>query len=232
MALVPDDLVTNRQQRCPVVLALDASSSMHGPRIDTLNETLKDFKNELVSDPVASLRVELAVISFGDSATLLQDFVTIQTFEPPVLRADGMTAMGAAVDMALDRLEARKQTYRSAGIRFFRPWLWLMSDGMPNDNWEKAAERALQAERDKKATVFPVGIGDDANLEALNMFASRPAVRVQPGMFGRMFTWLSASLQARANSVPKPTSSSEGDAAVTAAGEQIKFDPVDWGVAD
>lgn len=229
MALVPDDLVTNRQQRCPVVLALDASSSMYGPRIDALNETLKGFRNELMADPVASLRVELAVISFGDSATLLQDFVTIQSFAPPVLKADGMTAMGEAVSMALDHLEVRKQTYRSAGVRFYRPWLWLMSDGMPNDNWEPAAQRALQAERDKKVTVFPVGIGDDANLATLNMFASRPAVRVQPDMFGRMFCWLSASLQARAHSVPKPTSSGEGDAAVTAAGEQIKFGSVDWG---
>jgi uncharacterized protein YegL len=232
MALVPDDLVTNRQQRCPVVLALDASSSMHGTRINTLNEALRGFKNELVADPVASLRVELAVISFGDSATLLQDFVTLQSFDPPVLKADGMTAMGAAVNMALEQIEARKQAYRSAGIRYYRPWLWLMSDGMPNDRWEEAAERALQAECDKKVTVFPVGIGDDANLETLNMFASRSAVRVQPGMFGRMFEWLSASLQARSHSVPQPSPSGEGDAAVTAAGEQIKFDPVDWGVQE
>jgi uncharacterized protein YegL len=232
MALVPDDLVTNRQQRCPVVLALDASSSMHGTRINTLNEALRGFKNELVADPVASLRVELAVISFGDSATLLEDFVTLQSFDPPVLKADGMTAMGAAVNMALEQIEARKQTYRSAGIRYYRPWLWLMSDGMPTDRWEDAAERARQAEDDRKVTVFPVGIGDDANLETLNMFASRPAVRVQPGMFGRMFEWLSASLQARSHSVPKPSPSGEGDAAVTAAGEQIKFPSVDWGVQE
>jgi uncharacterized protein YegL len=232
MALVPDDLVTNRQQRCPVVLALDASSSMHGTRINTLNEALQGFKNELVADPVASLRVELAVISFGDSATLLQDFVTLQSFDPPVLKADGMTAMGAAVNMALEQIEGRKQTYRSAGIRYYRPWLWLLSDGMPNDRWEEAAERARQAEGDRKVTIFPVGIGDDANLETLNMFASRPAVRVQPGMFGRMFEWLSASLQARSHSVPQPSPSGEGDAAVTAAGEQIKFDPVDWGVQE
>jgi uncharacterized protein YegL len=233
MALEPDDLVTNRQQRCPVVLALDASSSMHGTRIDTLNETLKGFKEELVSDPVAALRVELAVVRFDSTATLVQDFVTARNFNPPVLEASGTTAMGEAVNIALDQLEARKQRYRETGVKYYRPWLWLMSDGMPNDDWEAAAARALAAERDKKVSVFAVGIGDGANLSVLGEFSARPAVRVQPGMFGRMFEWLSASLQARSKSIPVETEGGDGAAAATtAAGEQIKFDPIDWGVQD
>src|ERR1700761_4139845 len=117
MAQVPDDLAVNRQERCPVVLALDISESMERENcIGLLNEALLQFRTGLVEDKLSSLRVELAVVTFNDSAHLLQDFVGAQDFRPPTLHAAGTTAMGQAIDLALETIEARKAIYRSSGI--------------------------------------------------------------------------------------------------------------------
>lgn len=234
MALVPDDLAINRQERCPVVLALDVSSSMAAEnRIGQLNDALVQFKNELIDDKLASLRVELAIVTFDDTARLLQDFVILKDFHPPRLEVGGMTAMGQAMDLSLKTIEARKNVYRTSGIKYFRPWIWLMSDGAPNDTgWEQAASRALAAEAAKKAKIFAVGIGDGADLTTLARFAQERPVRVDPRMFGRMFAWLSTSIQVMANSRPQSDAGGDGMTAVTAAGEQIKLPPITWGKLD
>lgn len=234
MALVPDDLAINRQERCPVVLAIDVSSSMTTEnRIGQLNDALVQFKNELVENKLASLRVELAVVTFDSTARLLQDFAILKDFQPPTLQAGGTTAMGQAMDLSLKTIEARKTLYRTSGIKYFRPWIWLMSDGGPNDpGWEQAAARGLAAEAAKKVKIFAVGIGASADLTTLAQFASEQPVRVEPGMFGRMFHWLSTSIQAMANSRPQTEAGGETVTAVTAAGEQIKFPPIDWGKLD
>jgi uncharacterized protein YegL len=231
MALVPDDLAINRQERCPVVLALDISSSM-ADCIGELNAALAQFKSDLIEDTLASLRVELALITFEDTAHLLQDFITIRDFQPPTLSVRGTTAMGQAMDLALKTIEARKALYRTSGIRYFRPWIWLMSDGAPNDaGWELAADRVKAAQAANKVQVYGVGIGAEANLLTLARFATaEPPVRIRPEMFKRMFDWLSTSLQMQSNSTPQAAPDGGGNVtAVTAAGDQIKLPPVDWG---
>ena len=40
--------------------------------------------------------------------------------------------MGAAINLALDKLEERKQIYQQAGISYFRPWVFLITDGEPD----------------------------------------------------------------------------------------------------
>ena len=59
------ELVANPEPRCACLLLLDTSGSMHGPPITELNAGLLAFKDELMADPMAMQRVEVAVISFG-----------------------------------------------------------------------------------------------------------------------------------------------------------------------
>lgn len=234
MALVPDDLAINRQERCPVVMVLDVSSSMtQDNRIEDLNAALQQFRDELVGDKLAQLRVEICIVAFGSTVEVVRDFVIAKEFEPPMLSANGMTPMGQAMDLALRMVEERKSVYRSSQVKYFRPWIWLMSDGMPNDDgWELAAARAVAAEASKKVKIFAVGIGADADLDALGKFATERPLRVQPGLFGEMFAWLSASLQLQSNSKQVSDPGGEGVTAVTASGEQIKLPPVEWGSID
>ncbi len=87
MAQSPDleavEFAENPEPRCACVLLLDTSGSMQGAPIAALNEGLRVFKDDLVRDPLASRRVEVAVVTFDDEVKVKQDFVTVDQFLPP-----------------------------------------------------------------------------------------------------------------------------------------------------
>jgi len=61
------EFADNPEPRCPVVLLLDTSGSMHGAAIGELNDGLRAFKEAIQADRLAALRVEVAIVPFGGS---------------------------------------------------------------------------------------------------------------------------------------------------------------------
>jgi uncharacterized protein YegL len=185
----------NPEQRCPCVLLLDVSGSMNGTPIEQLNAGLQAFCESIQKDELAAMRVEIAIIAFGHTVDVKQDFVTAYQFTPPVLSAGGPTPMGRAINLALDKLEEQKQIYKSAGVSYYRPWIFLITDGEPTDEWHASATRIQAMEEQKKVTFFAVGV-DQANMSTLTQIApkNRPPVKLNGLDFRQMFLWLSSSL--------------------------------------
>lgn len=196
-----DDFAENPEPRVPCILLLDVSSSMEGDPINQLNQGLIAYKDELTADSLATKRVETAIVSFGTDVKTVCDFTTAANFYPPTLEAYGMTSMGAAVHQAIDMLEERKQTYKANGIAYYRPWLFLITDGAPNDEWEPAAERAKQGDAAKSFALFAVGV-DNADFEVLQRFTNRKPLALREHRFREMFVWLSSSLRSVSRSTP------------------------------
>jgi len=151
------EFVENPENRCPVILLVDTSRSMGGRPLQELIEGLRIFKEEVQQDTQAALSVEVAIVQFGKSVDLVQDFVTIDDFDPPKLTADGMTPMGTAIEFALDLLEKRKATYRVNGVQYYRPWIFMITDGAPTDPWVNAARRLQEAESENKLLFLRLG---------------------------------------------------------------------------
>lgn len=189
-----DDLIDNPSTRCPVALVLDTSASMRGEPIALLNEGANLFVESVKEDELARWSVDLAVFTFGESVRQVLDFTPIEHivgFAP--LTAGGLTPMGAAVNLALDALEARKALYRQHGVPYYQPWLVLISDGAPTDSWQDAAQRARDLSSQRKLLSLPLGV-EGADLDILGQFSAKGALRLQGLKFREFFMWLSASL--------------------------------------
>jgi uncharacterized protein YegL len=132
IAFETNDFASNPEPRCPCVLLLDVSGSMTGRPLDALNAGLTLFKDELAADSLAMKRVEIGIVTFGP-VKVEMPFTTASAFFPPTLQAQGDTPMGAAILEALNMVRDRKQDYRSNGISYYRPWVFLITDGGPTD---------------------------------------------------------------------------------------------------
>jgi uncharacterized protein YegL len=174
------------------VLLLDNSGSMAGQPIDQLNAGLRQFQQEIASDALASKRVEIAIISFGP-VRVQQDFVTADMFTPPHLTTEGGTPMGEAIMEALDLVKLRKQQYQANGVAYYRPWIFLITDGAPTDDWTAAAKAVQAAEKSKALAFFPVGV-EGADFEVLRQISPRAPIRLRGLAFRELFQWLSNSL--------------------------------------
>jgi uncharacterized protein YegL len=176
---------------------------MSGQPINELNNGLVTFKQSIEQDNLAMLRVELAIITFGP-VQMRQDFVTVDQWTPQRYNAQDLTPMGEAINYALDNLEDRKQTYKNNGIQYYRPWVFLITDGSPTDNWQSAAQRLQQEFSNKKVQFFAVGVqgADMSILKQITPDPSFPPVALNGLDFGSMFKWLSASLSSVSHSTP------------------------------
>ena len=188
------EFAENPEPRCPCILLLDTSGSMKGEPVAQLNEGLGVFKDELTADPLAQKRVEVALITFGP-VQIHSDFQTVDLFQPPRLEASGETPMGAAILQALSLLEQRKQTYKASGISYYRPWVFLITDGAPTDAWKEAAKMVRADEEGKKLSFFAVGV-EGAHFEILEELAVRKPLKLKELRFRDLFVWLSNSLSA------------------------------------
>lgn len=190
-------LVENPEPRCPVVLILDNSGSMQGAPLNELNAGLIALKDSLASDQLAMKRVELAIVSFGP-VTTVQEFISPDIWTPPTLVAAGDTPIGEAVNRGLDLLEARKAEYKNAGLTYYRPWIFLITDGGPNPNdpWQTAATRVHEGEAGKKLMFFGIGVAG-ANMDVLGRICppTRAPMPLKGLAFKSMFQWLSSSLR-------------------------------------
>ena len=242
MLLRVQDLVENPTPRVPICLCLDTSGSMGAvegdcvptgetifedgrewnlvtggtSRIDELKKGIDLFYDAIRDDEMAVYSAEICIVTFDNQAKCIVDFANVERQGVvPKLVSQGDTAMGEGVNLALDLLERRKQEYKDKGVDYYQPWLVLMTDGAPNGSnseYMRAVQRTVDMVNSKKLTVFPIAIGDETDLSALNNFSpKRPALKLQGLRFGEFFSWLSKSVSKTSQSTP---------------GESVKLDPV------
>ena len=191
--------VTNPAPRCPVILMLDTSGSMSGEPLRELQSGLNQFLKETSDDETASMSVELEIITFGGNADIAASFAPVCDIAdmPPMLDANGSTPLGEALKLADSELKARRRLYKQKGIASYKPWIILMTDGCPNDDYESAAASMKRQGEEGKLQYIAIGIGEDADFDTLrDILPERPGpVKLKGLCFKEFFKWLTDSLK-------------------------------------
>lgn len=203
--MIPDvGFSDNANQRTPCILVLDGSASMSGEPIDELNRGLKTFEEQLKNNPLSAFRVQVLVIQIGgwDNAEVISDWCDAVQFTAPILQANGSTPLGNGMALALEKIEEQKRAYDANGITSTRPWIIVISDGVPNDvGWKQVAEACRNAEQQKKVVIYPIGTAS-ANFNALGQFSNKSPKKLSGLNFNELFIWLSRSMSVVSNSSP------------------------------
>ena len=205
-------LLANRHRRTPCVLLVDTSGSMDGEKIRRLNAGFRTFREDILRNPMAAQSVELCVISFGP-VTVQSEFSLLKEMPKLHLEADGVTPMKEALELAMLKVTERKQAYRDHGISYYRPWIFLLTDGVPTDNnggfstsYRKLLQPLTLAAKEHKFTLFTVGIGVSPEGRQVLNELSQPfggrCLDLDTLKFEEMFLWLSGSLSRVSQSSP------------------------------
>jgi uncharacterized protein YegL len=202
-------LAENPEPRCPCLLLLDVSGSMSGHPLTELQAGLTTYRDELAADALARKRVEVAIVTFGGTPQVVQNFCTADVLNVPQLASQGETPMGQAINMGLGLLDDRKKEYKQNGINYFRPWVFLITDGAPTDMntsaWSEAVEKVRRGEQQRTFSFFAVGV-EGASMEVLKQLCvSRDPLKLKGLRFRDLFAWLSNSQQAVSKSKPGDT---------------------------
>lgn len=193
--------------RFPVYLLLDTSSSMSGEPIEAVRQGLKALLNDLCDDPVVADITYLSIITFDSSANQILPLTELELIVEPVLNAGGSTAL----DDAFRKLEsAFNSELRKKGTDTqkadYKPLVFLMTDGAPNDDsWKPFAKRLKDSRAWYDLIVCGAGPGvSDEFLHYNRRELTESVVKLdtlQPDLLKKFFKLVSQSVKTGSKSI-------------------------------
>ena len=198
-------------RRLPVYLLIDTSWSMQGDPIQSVQSGIQLLIDNLQGDPTALETAWLSLMTFDSNVNVICELTELAEFEPQALTCNGMTSMGAGITEVLSRIsmEVKKQSSTERGD--YKPMIFIMTDGEPNDDWKGPADRL----RKSGYSVVCCAAGPDANTAPLKQMTEMVvSLRdASPDEFTKFFRWVSASITQSSKSVT--------------AGEDVMYAPID-----
>ncbi len=153
---------------------VDASGSMQGDKIKTLNDAIAKALPDMrkIEDAHPHTRVFVRALRFADDVQWVgsENPVPLSQFEWHDIAAAGKTSMGGALVKVAEKL---KELDQEQGY-YLPPALILVTDGEPTDDFQGGVRQLLNEKLGRDATRLAVAIGTDANVAVLRDFVQDP----------------------------------------------------------
>lgn len=187
----------NYEQKCLCVLVLDVSGSMRNEPIRELNQGLQEFYQDIHKNSTTKNRLEVAIVTFGSNVKVIETPALVDNFSMPSLKADGGTPMVDGIRKGINLVRERKTWYKNTGQPYYRPWIILITDGVPDNNQDVTgvSSEIENSVQNKEYFFFGIGVkgADMKVLEQLSSSMMQPAM-LEGLKFSQFFRWLSASM--------------------------------------
>lgn len=162
----PSAFTAPKAKPLPVILLLDVSTSMSGSSIENLNSAVKEMVVDFAKAEKSEIELLVSIITFGAEVKLELPYTSASNIEWKDLNVSGATPMGTAFKMAKAMIEDKETT----PSRAYRPTIVLVSDGAPNDEWQRPLQALVNEGRSSKCDRMAMAIGTSADNNVLNRF--------------------------------------------------------------
>ena len=136
---------------------------MSGEPIEAVKNGVQILVSTLRQDPYALETAFLSVITFDTSAKQIVPLTEFAAFQVPTISATGTTALGEALALLADRIDAEVSKTTAEVKGDWKPLVFLMTDGSPTDDWKKGLVR-LQKVRTGVVVACAAGQGADTSV--------------------------------------------------------------------
>lgn len=137
-------------------------------------------------------------MTMDEKATVQVPFASVKDLVPEKLglKAEGGAFTGKALERVAEVICARRKAYARNGISAYVPWVILISNSTPEDNWETAAQNLLSMTDKIKMQYIGIAIGEKANMQIMQkMLPPQPGpLKLSQVCFKEFFRLLSDSL--------------------------------------
>ncbi len=171
MPNIYDGAVEVARRTMTLFFVVDASGSMDGSKMGTLNAAVEEVIPEIrkISGENADAAIKIAVLEFSSGARWITPApMDAEDFTWSFLDADGLTDFGEACKALNEKLS--RKAFMSDAAGSFAPAIFLLSDGEPTDDYKPELEKLKKNNWFRKAIKVAVAIGDDANRDVLGEF--------------------------------------------------------------
>jgi uncharacterized protein YegL len=164
--------------------------------LEQLVQGINTFEQELVKDETVCRCVEVAVVTLGNPAKVVQSFTTAGNFSLHELELSGTAATGRGLESALRIIEHRKSIYKSQNLQLCPPWIVLITGSTPSDNWQNAAQQVKQEVAAEQLNFLAVGV-QGADMDILNQISPPkfPPKELEGWKFDPLFYWLAHQMK-------------------------------------
>jgi uncharacterized protein YegL len=126
----------------PFYIVCDVSWSMK-PDMGDLNKALGELHQQLLQEPIINDLVMMSLITFSHEARTVVPLAALEEISLPTLSADGGTDYSPPLREFHQRFTADRARLKGEGKRVYRPCIYFLTDGEPNNTSYKQTMASL-----------------------------------------------------------------------------------------